>query len=78
MSTKKQLNYFYDQEADILYLSQGKPSKTDISDEIGDGVVARLDTKTKEVKGLTLLYFAQRAKSKSRTVKLPFEISFMQ
>lgn len=78
MSSKKQLNYFYDQEADIVYISKGEPSKTDISDEIDDGVVARFDAKTKEMKGLTILHFAQRGKSKSRTVKLPLEISFIQ
>lgn len=78
MNVKKQLNYFYDQEADILYISQGKPSKTDISDEIGDSVIARYDRKTKEIKGLTILHFAQRAKKKSTTVKLPLEITFMQ
>lgn len=78
MSTKKQLNYFYDQEADIAYISKGKPSKKDISDEIGDGVVARYDAKTNEIKGLTILHFAGRASKQSNTVKLPLEIAFMQ
>ena len=78
MSAKKQLNYLYDQEADVLYISRGKPSKTDDSDEIGDGVVARFDAKTKEIKGLTIINFAVRAKNKSTTVKLPLEITFAQ
>lgn len=76
MSSKNQLNYLYDQEADILYISKGKPSAKDISDEIEDGVVARFDPKTKEVRGLTIISFAARTKKKTTTVKLPFEISF--
>lgn len=78
MSTKKQLNYFYDQEADIAYISKGKPSKDDVSDEIGDGVVARYDAKTNEIKGLTILHFAARANKNSNTVRLPIEIAFLQ
>lgn len=78
MSYKNQLNYFYDQEADILYLSKGKPSRKDISDELGDGIVARYDTKTKEIKGLTILNFAARTKKTSKTIRLPLEIAFTQ
>lgn len=76
MSSKNQLNYFYDQEADILYISKGEPSKTDISDELEDEIVARYDAKTKQIKGLTILNFALRSKKSTRTVKLPFEINF--
>lgn len=76
MSSKNQLNYLYDEEADVLYISKGKPSKTDVSDELEDEIVARYDAKTKKVKGLTILNFALRTKKTSRTVKLPFEIFF--
>lgn len=76
MSSKNQLNYLYDKEADVLYISKGKPSKTDVSDELEDEIVARYDSKTKKVKGLTILNFALRTKKTSRTVKLPFEIFF--
>lgn len=78
MISKNQLNYFYDQEADVLYLSKGKPSRKDISDELGDGIVARYDIDTKEIKGLTILNFAARTKKTSKTIKLPFEIAFTQ
>ena len=76
MKSDNLLNYYYDQEADILYMSKGLPSKKDDSDEISSGVVARYDSKTKEIKGLTILNFAKKSKEKSRTVKLPFEIGF--
>lgn len=78
MSTKNQLNYYYDQEADVLYISKGKPSKKDISNEIGDGVVARYDEKKKEINGLTILNFAQRTKRSSKAIALPLEIAFIQ
>lgn len=74
--TKSDLNYLYDQEADVLYISKGKPSKYDISDEIGDDVVARFDPKTREVRGLTIINFAARTRSKARNIKLPFDIKF--
>lgn len=76
MKTKSDLNYLYDQEADVLYISKGKPSKYDISDEIGDDVVARFDPKTREIRGLTIINFAARARSKARNIKLPFDIKF--
>lgn len=77
MRTKNDnINYFYDQEADILYLSKSKPGKKDISDEVDDGVIARFDNNTNEVKGLTILDFATRTRKTSRTIKLPFQIAF--
>ncbi len=73
---KGKINYFYDREADILYISKDKPHKNDISDEVDDGVIARFDSKSNEVKGLTILSFAARSKDKSQSIKLPFEINF--
>ena len=73
---RSELNYLYDQQADVLYISKGKPSKYDISDEIGDDVVARFDPKTHEVRGLTIINFAARTKKNSRNIKLPFDIKF--
>ncbi len=76
MKIKNKLNYFYDRDADVLYISKGKPSKSDISDEVEDGVVARFDAKTKEVRGFTILNFAARTQKKSKAVELPFELIF--
>ena len=78
MSSKSQLNYFYDQEADVLYISKGKPQKTDDSDEVDDDVIARYNAITKEIKGLTILNFAKKSKKTARTIRLPFEIGFYQ
>ena len=48
------IDWDYDAEADVLYLSFGKPRKA-IGVDIGDGVVVRYDEKKKEVVGLTVL-----------------------
>ena len=48
------IDWDYDEEADVLYLSFGKPRKA-IGVDIGDGVVVRYDERKKEVVGLTVL-----------------------
>ena len=44
----------YDETADVLYLSIGKPQSA-IGVDIGDGIVLRYDEATKEVVGLTMI-----------------------
>ena len=53
----------YDEEADVLYLSVGKPRPA-LGVDIGDGVVLRYDEPRGEVVGLTLV--GLRAKLLSR------------
>jgi uncharacterized protein YuzE len=49
----------YDEEADVLYLSIGKPRKA-IGYDIGEGLVVRWDEKKKEVVGLTIIGLRER------------------
>jgi len=49
----------YDEEADVLYVSFGKPRKAEGID-IGDGTILRVDPDTGEVIGITLLNFKKR------------------
>lgn len=70
----KKMRFYFDQEADVLYLSKGKPSKADGSSEIGEDVVARYNPSTKEITGLTILNFAKRASKKTIEYNLPFEV----
>ena len=56
---KPSLNWEYDEEADVLYISVGKP-KTAVGVDIGEGVVVRYDNKKKEVVGLTIIGFRAR------------------
>lgn len=77
MKRNKNLNLFYDTEADVLYFSKGKPSSQDISDEAEDEIVVRRNPKTKEITGFTVLNFSKKSKKVSR-VKLPLEIDLRQ
>lgn len=54
LERKERVDWDYDEEADVLYLSIGKARKATGVD-IGDGVVVRYDEKKKEVVGLTIL-----------------------
>lgn len=65
------LHYFYDQEADVFYFSEGKPNANNISKEAPNDVILRLDRKTGRVKGFTVLNFSKRLKSKSQSIELP-------
>lgn len=54
LDKKERLDWYYDEEADVLYLSFGKPRKA-AGVDLGQGVVVRYDEKKKEVVGLTIL-----------------------
>ncbi len=48
------LDWEYDEEADVLYLSIGKPKPAEGID-IGDGLILRFDHSNSEVVGLTVV-----------------------
>ncbi|MBI2871471.1 MAG: DUF2283 domain-containing protein [Candidatus Omnitrophica bacterium] len=56
---KRSLNWEYDEEADVLYISVGKPRPA-VGVDIGEGVIVRYDQKKKEVVGLTIIGFRKR------------------
>jgi len=65
------LFYLYDKEADVFYLSQGKPSSRDRVLE-RDDVLLRTNPKTGLVRGFTILNFSHGFKSKSLSpISLP-------
>ena len=53
------INWDYDEEADVLYLSIGEPQPA-VGIDIGEGVVVRYDEYRKEVVGLTLIGLRER------------------
>jgi len=55
----QRLRFLFDREADILYLSVGKPRPA-LSKEVGDDIVVRLDPKTHRVVGCTILNLTKR------------------
>ena len=54
LQKREKIDWEYDKEGDVLYLSIGKPRKATGVD-IGQGVIVRYDEKKKEVVGLTVL-----------------------
>jgi len=54
LEKRDKIDWEYDEEGDVLYLSIGKPRKATGVD-IGQGVIIRYDEKKKEVVGLTVL-----------------------
>ncbi|MFQ5432115.1 MAG: DUF2283 domain-containing protein [Nitrospinota bacterium] len=56
---KENLDWDYDEEADVLYISIGKPKKA-VGVDIGKGDIVRYVEKTGEVVGLTLIGVRER------------------
>ncbi len=54
LEKKENLNWNYDKEADVLYISIGKPREA-LGIDIGDGNIVRYSEKSGEIVGLTLL-----------------------
>lgn len=78
MQKSKNLNLYYDTEADVLYFSKGTPSAQDESDETADEVVIRKNPQTKEITGFTILNFSKRSKKTNQNIKLPIKVDFGQ
>ena len=69
--TKTNLYYHYDQEADVFYLSQGKPSSRDQVIETSDEVLLRSDKVTGHIRGFTILNFSKRQSKTPSPISLP-------
>jgi len=66
----KRLTFFFDREADILYLSVGK-SRPALSKEVGDDILVRLDPKSHRVIGCTILNLTKRFGKMKEAEPLP-------
>lgn len=68
------VNFHYDKEADVFYFSQGKPSTSDETVEAGNDVLLRINSRTKKVRGFTLLNASRRSRART-TAPLPFTLT---
>ncbi|HLG29570.1 MAG TPA: DUF2283 domain-containing protein [Candidatus Brocadiales bacterium] len=59
LDKKENLNWEYDEEADVLYISIGEPCKA-LGVDIGEGAIVRYVEETGEVVGLTLIGVKER------------------
>ena len=54
------LKFSYDREADILNIDKVLPYKEQVSEELGDDIIARLNPKTGEIENFEILFFSTR------------------
>lgn len=74
---KGPMRLHYDEEADFLEISVGKPTPS-YATEVKPGLFIRKDEKTNEVKSVGILGFKKRSKNlKDIELKLPVEISLV-
>ena len=64
------LIFEYDRQGDILYISTRAPYAEQESEELGDGVVARLNPATGGIENLEILFFSSRVEGE-RSFELP-------
>ena len=73
---RKEVQFHYDREADVLYLSVGKPQRAKTV-EMGEDFVLRLHPKTAEVVGITIVNFSRHfPRLKPTRLDLPINGSF--
>ena len=61
--------FWFDKEGDVLDISIGRPKKA-VSKEVGDDIIVRLNPKTKEVLGFTILNFTKRFRNLKRSERI--------
>ncbi len=58
----KKVSFDYDEQADVMYISFGEPKKAIVEEKGNVGI--RIDEKTHEIVGLTILEFLKTFKEK--------------
>jgi len=69
------LTFNYDREADILYIDTCPPYAEQESQEMGDGVVARLNPESNDVENLEVMFFSTRL-LRSELFEIPLKADF--
>jgi uncharacterized protein YuzE len=72
---EKNLKFFFDKKGDILDIAIGEQSEA-ISKELDNDVVMRIDPKTKEIIGFTILNFEKRFERLENSETLPIAATF--
>lgn len=60
LEKKENLNWEYDEEADVLYIGIGEPVEA-LGLDVGEGVIVRYREDTAEVVGITIIGVKQRS-----------------
>ena len=56
----EKLTFYYDREADILYINTVPPYPEQESEELEDEIIARLNPKTRKIENFEVLFFTSR------------------
>jgi uncharacterized protein YuzE len=67
---RKKIFISYDKDADVMYLSFGKPTKAE-GEEIDEGIFARYKPDTGELVGLTVINFSKKFGIEPKEVTIP-------
>jgi len=65
----EKIEFDYDEEADVMYISFGEPKEA-VTEEIGN-IGVRIDEKKREIVGLTILEFMKTFGKSHRPIKIP-------
>ena len=65
---KEKVQWDYDADADVLYISIGKPEKAEGID-LGNGVIVRVNPDTNEIIGFTILNPVQKTLLELKTLE---------
>jgi uncharacterized protein YuzE len=70
------INFFFDEEGDVLDITIGKPKKG-VAKELKNDIAIRCDPETGEIVGIVILNFKKRFKQKKKPeeIELPLNIS---
>jgi uncharacterized protein YuzE len=68
------MNFFFDEEGDVLDITIGKPKKA-VAKELENDVAVRCDPKTGEIVGIVILNFSKRFKALKKTEEIDLPIS---
>ena len=73
-----QLTVSYDKDADVLYITEGKPREA-IGEMMDDGVIVRRDSKTRKIVGFTIVDFTEHfANDQPQRIPLKAHFSSLQ
>jgi len=57
---EEKLTFKYDREADILHINRRPPYAEQESEELGDDIIVRINSKSGEVENVEILFFSTR------------------
>ena len=65
--------FFYDKDNDVMDISLGKP-RVAVSEEVDDDIVVRIDPKSREIVGFTIINFVDVFLKRFITKEKPIEL----